>query len=152
MKRILTAMLAITMLLGLFGCSQTQTSAENNDADLGVTLEAVDVTSTGMTLRCTQSGGKAEGELTTGSFYRLEVEKNGKWEAVKPLAADVAWTAEAWLIPMNDTVEWAVDWSWLYGELPADGNSYRIVKNIMDFRGTGDYSEYEYYAEFAIVD
>lgn len=156
MKRFITAILAMTMLLGLFGCGQAQTSPENGKADsaaapdLGIAFEAVNVTATGMTLRCTQSGGKAEGELTTGSYYRLEVKKNGKWEAVKPLAADVVWTAEAWLIPMNDTAEWAVDWSWLYGELPV--GSYRIVKNIMDFRGTGDYSEYEYYAEFAVVD
>lgn len=152
MKKILTAMLSMIMVLGLFGCNQSPRPSERSEVDLGVNIEAVDVMPTGMTLRCTQSGGNAEGELMTGIDYRLEVKKNGEWKEVKPLIDEFAWTAEAWLIPMNDTVEWTVDWSWLYGELPADGKSYRIVKTIMDFRGTGDYSEYEYYAEFAVVD
>lgn len=150
MKKILTAMLSLLMMLSLLGCSQQQ-SAESGSADLGVTFEAIDITSTGMTLRCTQSGGNAEGELMTGSDYSLEVKKFGKWQEVKPLLDEFAWTAEAWIIPMNDTVEWKIDWSWLYGELPA-GSNYRIVKTIMDFRGTGDYSEYDCCAEFAIID
>jgi len=55
---------------------------------------------------------------------------------------------EAWIIPMNDSVEWNVDWEWLYGQLSP--GTYRIVKEIMNFRGTGDYDKAEYYAEFTI--
>ena len=61
---------------------------------------------------------------------------------------EVGWTAEAWIIPMNDTVEWEVDWEWLYGSL-TEGR-YRIGKEIMDFRGTGDYDKEMHYAEFEI--
>ena len=61
---------------------------------------------------------------------------------------DLAWTSEAWCIPANDTCEWEVNWEWLYGELP-EGN-YRIAKEIMDFRGTGEYDTAIHYAEFRI--
>jgi len=59
------------------------------------------------------------------------------------------WTLVAWGIPSNNTVEWTVDWSWLYGELPA--GIYRIAIPIMDFRGTGDYEEKVYYAGFELI-
>ena len=61
---------------------------------------------------------------------------------------EVAWTSEAWLIPMNDEVEKEVNWEWLYGKLPS-GN-YRIGKGVMDFRGPSDYDSAMYYAEFEI--
>ncbi|MBQ8280310.1 MAG: hypothetical protein IJZ23_10745 [Roseburia sp.] len=116
----------------------------------GLTLHAEDVSPTGLTIVCTQSGGSPTGELATGSYYRLEKEETGTWVAVdyKNPDMEVGWTAEAWMIPMNDTVEWEVDWEWLYGSLPA--GHYRIGKEIMDFRGTGDYDKAFYYAEFEI--
>ena len=40
------------------------------------------------------------------------------------------------------------NWEWLYGELP-EGN-YRIAKEIMDFRETGEYDTAIHYAEFRI--
>ena len=121
-------------------------------SDWGVTLTAKDVTPEGMTIVCTQSGGSPTGELNTGSYYVLEQEVQGVWciveyaEDVKSM--EICWTAEAWIIPTNDTVEWEVDWGWLYGSL-CPGH-YRIGKEIMDFRGTGDYDKEMYYAEFEI--
>ena len=50
---------------------------------------------------------------------------------------------------MNDRVEWEVNWIELYGEL-SDGN-YRIGKVIDDFRGSGDYDEKTYYANFELT-
>ena len=49
---------------------------------------------------------------------------------------------------MEATTVWEIDWNWLYGELPA--GKYRIGKEIMDFRGTGDYDTSIYFAEFEI--
>ena len=52
--------------------------------------------------------------------------------------------------PNNAETEWEVNWSRLYGELPA--GSYRISKSVMDFRGTGDYDTKTYYAGFDLLD
>ncbi|TWH55848.1 hypothetical protein DesLBE_0021 [Desulfitobacterium sp. LBE] len=42
----------------------------------------------------------------------------------------------------------SIDWGWLYGEL--ESGDYRIVKDISDFRGTGDYEKYYLTAEFSV--
>lgn len=117
----------------------------------GVKLTAKDITPTGLTIVCTQQDGAPTGELETGSPYALEIYQGGVWTSVKmlPQENDVAWTSEAWVIQPNDTIEWVVDWEWLYGALP-DG-SYRISKSVMDFRGTGDYDATTYYAGFQLI-
>lgn len=128
---------------------------EKEEDTWGIQLTATKITPTGLTLVCNQSGGNPEGDLQTGSLYWLESQidndKDKKWIPVETLELehDIAWTAEAWIIPMNDFVEWEVNWKWLYGELPA--GKYRIGKEIMDFKGTGDYDLTNYYAYFEIV-
>lgn len=115
----------------------------------GVNLTVKDVTPTGLTIVCTQSGGENVAELNTGSFFVLEQERDGQWEECEVVVVgDYAFTAEAWMIPMADSVEWEIDWEWLYGELSP--GTYRIGKEIMNFRGTGDFDETIYYAEFII--
>lgn len=119
--------------------------------DWGVTLTAKDVTDRGLTIVCTQSGGEITGELQTGSPYTVQKLVNGEWQKVEYTAIDeeqVAWTMEAWGIPKDSTLEWEVDWSWLYNELPA--GQYRIGKEIMDFREAGDYDKTMMYAAFEI--
>ena len=118
----------------------------------GIQLTATDVTSSGLTLVCKQSGGQPTGDLQTGGRYWLEVQINNQWVPVEmtPSKYERAWTDEGWIIPMNDTAEWDVDWTWLYGELPV--GYYRIGKEIMDFRVTGDYDENSYYANFEVRD
>lgn len=127
---------------------------ETVDETWGLTLSVRDVTPTGLTLMFTQSGGTPTGELQTGSPFGLEKYVDGVWEAVAKLpledGVEWAWTGEAYLIPMNDSMEREVTWEYLYGALPA--GTYRIGKEIMDFRGTGDYDERDYYAEFTITD
>ncbi len=115
----------------------------------GIELRVENVTPTGATIKCTQSGGEPTGELQTGGWYILETwtQEQGWIEA--PCFAEVGWTQEAWMIPMNDTCEWEVNWEWLYGTL-SEGK-YRIGKDITDFRGTGDYDNAIYYAEFEIT-
>ena len=65
-----------------------------------------------------------------------------------PHEYDVGWTDEAWIIQKENTTMWNVIWEWLYGELPA--GEYRIGKEIMNFRGTGDYDKEIVYADFII--
>ena len=117
----------------------------------GVDLEAKDITKTGMTIHCTQSGGEFEGELQTGSWFIVENwTKEHGWREVEyiPRDTEIAWTAEGWIIPLEDTTEWDVDWSWLYGELPS--GKYRIGKEIMNFIEPGQFETSIYFAEFEV--
>lgn len=134
-----------------FSPAPTVSSPRDGEYDWGVTLAAGDVTPTGLTLTCTQSGGSPTGELQTGSYYSLEVLEGESWTAVEqlPQEYDVAWTAEAWLIPMEDSVQWTVGWEWLYGSLPA--GTYRLGKEITDFRDSGDYDQQMAYVQFTVA-
>lgn len=136
---------------GLVGISRTPATYAYQD-HWGVKLTAKNITPSGLTIVCTQQDGEPTGELNTGSYYGLEVLRDGEWVAVEllPMEGELAWTSEAWMIPANEDTEWDVNWSRLYGELPA--GSYRISKSIMDFRGTGDFDKETYYAGFDIVD
>lgn len=113
----------------------------------GITFTAENITSTGVVVKCTQTGGEQTGELQTGSYFIVEIFNDGIWQEADCFA-EVAWTSEAWIIPMNAEVTWEVNWENLYGEL-SEGQ-YRIGKKIMDFRGPGDYDSAMHYAEFEI--
>lgn len=148
--KLLFAILCVVLVFLNVGCSNSQES-DNTENDIwGIQLTASEITPTGLTLICRQSGGEATGELHTGSFYSLEKKTGNQWSPAEmlPQKYDVAWTSEAWIIPMDDKAEWKVDWEWLYGTLPP-GN-YRIGKEISDFRKTGDYDTKFYYAEFEV--
>lgn len=144
------AFLMAAVLLFVAGCGQTANpdlSGEEPD-EWGITLSAEDVTNVGMTLVCTQSGGKFKGELQTGSPFFLERFVEGEWLPVSTKPEEVAWTMVALGIQPNATTKWKVDWEFLYGYL--EPGTYRMAKEIMDFRGTGKYTEKTYYAEFSI--
>jgi hypothetical protein len=145
MKKLIFLLILLTAL-AVAGCVE-----EEIDDPWGIQLKATEITPTGMTLVCKQLGGEPTGELLTGSYLVLEESINGQWVPVEmtPSEYERAWTDEAWIIPMNDTVEWKTDWEWVYGELP-DGN-YRIGKEIMDFRSAGDYDKKMYYASFKVT-
>jgi len=117
----------------------------------GIQLTATNITPSGMILVCNQSGGEPTGDLQTGSPYFLEEQVGNGWipVAMLPSENNRAWEDIAWIIPMNDRVEWEIDWTGFYGELP-DGN-YRIGKEINDFRGSGDYDTKTYFANFEVT-
>ena len=117
----------------------------------GITLTAKTVTPTSATIKCTQSGGEPTGELHTGSWYILETwtQENGWKEMPYIIDGEIGWEDIAWIIPMDGTCEWEINWEWLYGTIPE--GKYRIGKSIDDFRGTGDYDTAIYYTEFEIV-
>lgn len=117
----------------------------------GVQLTATQITPTGLTLVCNQLGGNITSEPTTGSYFNLEVSEDNQWKAVKtlPQKNDIAWTEEAWIIPLNDSVQWKVNWEWLYGKLP-EGN-YRIAKKITDSSEGGESRTRIFYAYFEIA-
>ena len=114
----------------------------------GLGLSVKDVTDSGLTLVCTQSGGRPTGGPQTGSDYNLMVLEDGTWQEVPTIIEEYAWTAEAYMVPKDDSVEFEINWEWLYGKLPA--GTYRIVKGFMDFRKSGDYDSFAYWIEFEI--
>lgn len=125
------------------------TSLEENNI-LGIHLSTSEVKPTGLTLICIQSDKQPGGNLQTGSWYTLEQEVNGQWISVDTVNEINGWHDDAWFINLNQKTEWVVEWEWLYGKLSP--GLYRIGKEITDFRGTGDYDTYLYYAEFKIED
>lgn len=115
----------------------------------GIQLSAENITPTGLTLVCQQSGGQPTGELTTGRPFWIEQYTDGQWKAVDMLLENnAAWTMEGLSISMNSTQKWAEGWERLYGALSP--GEYRIAKTITDHRGPGDNNERTYYAEFTI--
>jgi hypothetical protein len=116
----------------------------------GITLTVEKITSTSATIKCTQSGGEPTGELHAGSWYFLEnwTQENGWKEMPYVIDGEITWNDIAWMIPMENTVEWEINWEWLYGAVPK--GKYRIGKEITDFRATGDYDKAVYYVEFEI--
>ena len=115
----------------------------------GVVLEAQNVTPSGLTIVCNQSGGENVSELSTGSFYVIQKLEEAGWTDLEylPQEYDIAWNSIAYIIQKEGTTTWDVNWEWLYGVLPA--GKYRIGKEIMNFRATGDYDVEMLYAEFA---
>ncbi len=116
----------------------------------GVTLTIDNITPTSASIVCTQAGGEPTGELQTGSWYIIEnwTQENGWKEVEHVLQGELAWTMEAWAIRKDSKSEWSVNWKWLYGELPP--GKYRIGKEIVDFRKSGDYDSFAYWTEFEI--
>ncbi len=93
--------------------------------DFGITLTASDVTPTGMTVKCTQSGGNCPGEITYGNpqGYWLRRITDGGGENVPNLdgSAGVTVTTEAYILERNSTVTWNYDWTNRFGTLePGD--------------------------------
>ena len=177
MKKIRLMILILVVLVGLGGCSKEPpgfqqiisvfklkedgTVLENADEEKvdspdvsdqgfpnwGINLSVKDVTDSGLTLVCTQFGGEADGELQTGSDYKLIVLKEA-WEDVPTIIEDCGWNMIAYMVAKNDVTEFEVNWEWLYGKLPS--GTYRIIKGFTDFRESGDYDNFAYWTEFEI--
>lgn len=154
MKRWMVCFFSLALTLAFLGCTansgrdEPTSGAEPNK--WGITLETEQVTPKGLTILCHHSGGENVSELRTGSYYVIQTLEQADWVGVEyALQEDrMAWTSEAWIIQEDNTTTWDVNWEWLYGELPA--GKYRIGKEIMNFRGVGDFDKEMVYAEFVI--
>ena len=84
-----------------------------------------------------------------GEYFVLEKKINGRWHQV-PVTIDgnYGFNTIGYNLASGDVGERVVDWNWLYGSLNI--GEYRIVKDILDFRGSGDYDTYYLAAEFTI--
>jgi hypothetical protein len=77
------------------------------------------------------------------------VETETGWEYVEPLdGEDVCWSDVALSPGTECTTKYEVDWSELYGTLPA--GHYRIGKNVMQCHDDTNWDNKTYYAEFDV--
>lgn len=87
-------------------------------------------------------------DIQYGDAYILEKQTENGWEAVPTIIEAYAFHAVAYSLPKDMPKTLEVDWAWLYGSLPP--GEYRLAKEFMDFRGTGDYDTYTITAPFII--
>lgn len=149
MKKLFALLFAFVLMVTTVACGAdtgTSDGAEGWAEDWGVRLSVKNVSSSGLTLICEQSGGIAEGSLETGSAYTIEKYENNHWVEVQP-QGDAVWDMMSHLIG-NTTTEWKIDWTWLYGELSA--GTYRIGKTVMEFKESGASRSQIFFAEFEI--
>lgn len=81
---------------------------------------------------------KNEISYSYGTWYRIDIKKNGEWKEVTPIVSEITWNAIAMIIK-NVKAEEKVDWSKIYGALKK--GEYRLVKEV---------DNTEIYAEFTI--
>ncbi|MBR2061823.1 MAG: hypothetical protein IJ969_00725 [Anaerotignum sp.] len=87
-------------------------------------------------------------DIQYGDDYKLQKLEGSQWVDVPIIIDDYAFHAIAYELPKDKPQTLEIDWAWLYGSLPA--GEYRLVKEFMDFRGTGDYDIYTITAAFTI--
>lgn len=87
-------------------------------------------------------------DIQYGEQYYLQVYKDGKWFDVPYIIEDFGFHDIAYLLGKDNPRNLIVDWKWLYGSL--EPGEYRIIKDITDFRDTGEYDVYTLAAEFTI--
>lgn len=117
----------------------------NNFDGVTMTVKEGTTSSTSLTL---VFENKSSSQCTYGQYFCLEKKINGKWYQLPSIIDNYAFNDIAYNLASGEYREWATDWNWLYGSLDTGG--YRIVKDIHDFRGTGDFDTYYLVAEFTI--
>ena len=116
----------------------------NNFDGVTMTVKKGTATSTGLTVVIENDSSS---QCTYGVFIELEKKINEIWYG-SCLYWYCRFNCIGYDLSPGDCREWAVDWNWLYGSL--ESGKYRIIKDILDFRGTGDYDTYYLAAEFTI--
>ena len=113
----------------------------------GVTMDVKEgtVSPTGLTVVFKNN---SDSEGLYGNNFSLEKKIDEKWHQVPTIISDYGFDGEGYSLPSKEDSEWNTSWEWLYGSL--DMGQYRIIKDILDFRGTGDYDKYYLAAEFTI--
>ncbi len=111
----------------------------------GVSMEVVYVNNQGIKLSFLN---KTDKDIQFGDDYSLEMKKDGKWYAVDYIIENFGFHSIAYVAQKDVLANWEVDWTYFHGILPR--GTYRIVKSVADFKGTGDFSTYNLAAEFVV--
>jgi len=136
----------------LSGCVETTdwepTAYEtvNNFDGVNMSVNKETISSTGLTV---VFENLSDSQCIYSEDFLLEKKIHGNWYQV-PVAIDEGYGFDdiGYNLASGENGELNIKWDWLYGSL--DTGEYRIVKNILDFRSTGDYDQYKLAAEFTI--
>ena len=122
-------------------------SAVRPDPIDGVTMEITGVSDISVTITITNN---TEKEIECGELFYLEMQnaESGEWREQNIVIDNYAFHAVAYRIQDHSTFNQDINLEWLYGKL--EPGKYRIVKEITDFKDTGDYTDYTYTAEFDV--
>ncbi len=157
MKRYFCLLFCVAMsLILLSGCGSSSNSPKgtdwkptmyetvNNLDGVSMIVKEGTVSSTGLTVIYENNSDK---QFIYGEYFLLEKKIEGRWYEV-PITLDgnYGFNDIGYELSPSDARDWAVDWEWLYGSLGT--GDYRIVKDILDFRETGDFARYYLTAEF----
>lgn len=153
MKRFICLMIFITLSLILTtGCTEiidwkpTEYNNLNNFDGVNMNIKEETVSSTGLTVVIENN---SETQCIYGEDFLLEKKINEKWYQVPTIIENYGFDDIGYVLEPGEKGEWRVDWDWLYGKL--DSGEYRIVKNVLDFRNTGNFEEYSLAASFKIL-
>lgn len=123
--------------------------AYNENSYDGVSVEITEATPTKLTLEITNHVRK---ELIHGEYFLIENydEKTSQWLPADEICEyQPAFPDIAYIIKPAATTTVEVDFEWLYGALRP--GVYRIVKDVIDSNGPGDFEKYWYMEEFTIL-
>ncbi|MBQ3226700.1 MAG: peptidoglycan DD-metalloendopeptidase family protein [Clostridia bacterium] len=123
---------------------------EQTDETWGLTMMLRNVSPVDANLMFRQAGGQPTGELQYGDAYTIERYDSGKWSEIPTLTENVAFHALAYKITKDQNTQTYINWESVYGQLTP--GRYRLAKEIMDFRKSGDYDTKTFYAEFTVTD
>lgn len=153
---------AILQLTGICGVVISGCAAFTNDysTDLeestlgtindfsGVSMSVLDetVSPTGLTV---EFENDSDQQVIYGEDFLLETNVEDSWYQVPVIIEDeYGFDAIGYELSPGETDSLEIDWEWLYGSL--ESGEYRIMKEVLDFRGAGDFDEYQLTAEFII--
>ncbi len=115
----------------------------------GLSMKVKNVTDKGLEVVFRQYDGSYRGSLETGAHFYVEKKtSSGSWKELECVYDGMVFTDEAYMIAQDGETSMKQNWENFYGKLSK--GTYRIVKPVMDFVGTGVWTEREYSAEFTI--
>jgi len=151
MKKVFVLLITLSCLLSLAACRTVQSETHTEETwaeDWGIHMTVENVSSTGLTLIISQSGGIAEGRLETGADYYLERSDDGMfWDPVTTFEEPV-WDMMSRILHSGEDLKFELDWSWLYGTLEA--GQYRICKTFTLYGETGAQKSQFFCEEFEV--
>jgi hypothetical protein len=117
---------------------------EVNNFD-GVTMKLTKATNTSISVELLNT---TDHNVNFGSDYDLQQLIDGRWYSLSYLIENWGFTSEAYIMTKDEPFTWEEDWETFHGSLSK--GYYRYLKTIMDFRDTGDYTNYYLATEFEI--
>lgn len=138
--------IAIDKEITEFDISKLSKSTYTLNDFAGVTMTLISTTDTELTVSIASDN---KNTCIYGEYYSIEYLKDGTWYALPYVAeGNVCFNDIGYELTKGDSRKWSTNFEWLYGKLPV--GQYRIVKDILDFRSTGDYDKYYLSTEFTI--